>query len=463
MAKELHAITKAANVPLLINDRVDVALAIGAEGVHIGQDDMDIETARRLLGSDKIIGVTASSVEETVAAAKAGADYLGLGTVFATPTKENTKSIVGPAGIRDMLAALGDAFPNLKTVCIGGVNAGNAQRVLYQSSCPRRSLDGIAVVSAIVGAEDPAAAAQQLRSLVTTQPPFALRGVTEQLSSHTVAKEVPALVRRVAEVTPLCHNMTNLVVQNFAANVALCVGGSPIMSNNGVEAPDLARHGGSLVINMGTVTPEILANYTQALRAYNAVGGAVLLDPVGAGASSARKDAAHTLLAAGYFDVIKGNYNEIATLAGVSSGAQRGVDASAGPVSISDRAALCRDLARRERNVVVMTGATDVLSDGERTLTVRNGHHYLADITGSGCTLGTTIAAFLAVRSDDRLLAALAALLVYEIAAERASRRPDVKGPGTFVPAFLDELYGIRKDSERGDDSWVGDALVENV
>lgn len=86
IAKDLHAITSASNVPLLINDRIDVALAVGAEGVHIGQDDLDLTTARRLLGKDAIIGVTANSLEEAEIAARDGADYLGLGTVFATPT-----------------------------------------------------------------------------------------------------------------------------------------------------------------------------------------------------------------------------------------------------------------------------------------------------------------------------------------------------------------------------------------
>ena len=86
MAKKLHSITKKHNVPLLINDRVDVALAMGADGVHIGQDDMDLATARRLLGETAIIGVTASSPQEALNAAEQGANYLGIGTMFSTPT-----------------------------------------------------------------------------------------------------------------------------------------------------------------------------------------------------------------------------------------------------------------------------------------------------------------------------------------------------------------------------------------
>ena len=90
-AKRLHAITRKYGVPLLINDRIDVCLAAGAEGVHIGQDDMRIEDAKHALRENAIVGVTASSVEEAEAAINAGADYLGIGTMFATPTKKDTK------------------------------------------------------------------------------------------------------------------------------------------------------------------------------------------------------------------------------------------------------------------------------------------------------------------------------------------------------------------------------------
>ena len=375
--------------------------------------------------------------------------------------------MVGPAGIREMLNALHgiDKERKIKTVCIGGINAKTTQRVLYQSKGIDRQLDGIAVVSAIVGAENATAAAKELSLMVESQAPWEPHTPAPRrnpITKDTIRELVPIIVKHVGETTPLCHNMTNLVVQNFAANVALCIGGSPIMSNNGVEAPDLAKHGGSLVINMGTVTGDMLKNYTQAVRAYNEVGGPVLLDPVGAGASQPRKDAAKLLMSSGYFDVMKGNYNEISTLAGVSSGRQRGVDATANSSSMEEKAAIVRSLAERERNIVIMTGTIDIISDGARTLVIQNGHEYLGNITGSGCTLGTTIAAFVAVYKEDKMLAAIAGMLLYEIAAERAAVRDDVRGPGTFVPAFLDELYAIRKMAESDDTSWIEAAKVRH-
>jgi len=92
-AKKLHQVTQRYNVPLLINDRIDVCLAVGAEGVHVGQDDMHCGRARELLGPDAIVGVTASSIEESQEAIRNGADYLGVGTMFATPTYEYTSAL----------------------------------------------------------------------------------------------------------------------------------------------------------------------------------------------------------------------------------------------------------------------------------------------------------------------------------------------------------------------------------
>ncbi|KAF1987956.1 hydroxyethylthiazole kinase [Aulographum hederae CBS 113979] len=478
-AKALHGITKPAGIPLLINDRVDVALAVGCEGVHIGQDDMDITTARRLLGPSAIIGVTASSAEEAMTAAKAGADYLGIGTVFATPTKENTKDIIYPSGVRNILSALVEvgepSCKDVSTVCIGGINASNAQRVLYQSTSPLgKPLNGIAVVSEIIASPSPADAAKDLKSLLSSSPSFAppppkpKTEITQTLKNQ-IYTSVPSLLKRLASTKPLCHNMTNTVVQNFAANVALAIGASPIMSTAGAEAADLARLGGSLVINMGTLTPVALENYIVALKAYNAVGGPVLLDPVGAGATGVRKAALKELMANGYFSVIKGNESEIRTVfatgassAGISGKEiqQRGVDSASSTASVKEKAVLVSTLAKRERTTILMTGETDILSNGSRTLAISNGHAYLGQITGSGCTLGTTVAAFLAVGAkEDPLMAVLAGLLMYEIAAERAGGRDDVKGAGTFQAAFLDELGNLRE----GNGGWVGGAKVEEV
>ena len=514
VGKRLHAVTQKHKVPLLVNDHVGVAQAIGAEGVHIGQEDMgaffqicdmsnnvlpffrayshlvispfisliteeelfnrclkirsltkhsDLKTARRILGPDAIIGVTANNLSEAVIATSGGADYLGIGTVYATPTKENTKSIIGTAGVKNILHRLSTMDQVIPTVAIGGLNGTNIQRVMFQSKSPSKGLDGVAIVSAIMAAQDSKAAAVALRKSVNNIPLTMSPAAKENQKVETLLSQIPEIVKKLGIKSPLCHNMTNLVVQNFAANVALCIGASPIMANYGEEAQDLANLGGALVVNMGTVTPDGITNYINAIRAYNEVGGPVLFDPVGAGATAVRRASVKTLMNNAYFDVIKGNENEIRTVLGESKGQQKGVDSGASSSDDKEKIMLVRKLAARERNVILMTGTTDYLSDGERTYAIKNGHSYLGSITGSGCTLGTTIAAFLAVHKEDRLLAALAGILMYEIAAERAAAGNDVKGPGTFVPAFLDQLYLLAADASQDDAEWLKAAKVEKA
>lgn len=495
IAKALHTKCRQYNVPLIINDRVDVALAVGCEGVHLGQDDMSIAAARQILGEDKIIGATVSSIEEADVAVERGADYLGIGTLYATNTKKNTKDIIGINGIRKILFHLNshsEKARSIKTVCIGGVNASNLQRVIFQlqapssTDTPPKIIDGAAIVSAIINSPDPKAASQTLKTLLTTSPPFArtsslppfqLSPPTEELSA--IQREAPKYVKAVSSRSSLSHNMTNLVVQHISASVALAIGASPIMSNNGNEASDLAALHGGLVINMGTATPDALHNHALAIAAYNAVGGPVVFDPVGAGATSARRSAVSTLLKTGYFDVIKGNEREILAVAKASgftvdfdSSQQRGVDSGATLFALKQRASIVQRIAARERNIVLMTGAVDVVSDGYRTYAIKNGHEYLGLITGSGCTLGTTISAYLAAAvqagregvvekeegsgwEPDKLYAVLTAILHFEIAAERAASRSDVQGPGTFIPAFVDELWKIRTEVDKGDVAWL--------
>ncbi len=151
-ARAVQAALRGTGVPLVINDRVDVALAVGAGGVHLGQRDMALADARRLGPPGWIVGVSAESVADAVRAEREGADYVGASPVFATPTKADHAAPLGLAGLRAIRAAV-----KLPVVAIGGIHAGNARDVI------RAGADGLAVVSAIMAAGDPRAAAEALR------------------------------------------------------------------------------------------------------------------------------------------------------------------------------------------------------------------------------------------------------------------------------------------------------------
>ncbi len=154
LARGLKGLLGPLGVPLIVNDRVEVAKAAGADGVHLGQDDLDAARARAILGPDKLIGVSAGTPEEAARVDRNLADYVGIGPVHATPTKPDAGAPIGVAG----LTVLGAALAPLPVVAIGGIDAGNARAVMASGAA-----EGVAVVSAICGAEDPEAAARALR------------------------------------------------------------------------------------------------------------------------------------------------------------------------------------------------------------------------------------------------------------------------------------------------------------
>ena len=152
-AKEMAVLCRSYHVPLIINDNVDIAIACGADGVHVGQDDMAASDVRARVGENMIIGVSAHTVEEALEAVKNGADYLGLGAVFSTSTKTDAGAMS-----HETLKAICDAV-DVPTVAIGGISRNNLMQLAGSG------VDGVAVVSAIFGAEDPGAAAAELAAL----------------------------------------------------------------------------------------------------------------------------------------------------------------------------------------------------------------------------------------------------------------------------------------------------------
>ncbi len=153
LALKVKEITSRYDVPLLINDRIDIALAIDSEGVHIGQDDMPADIARAIIGDEKILGVSASTVDEAVKAQKDGADYIGSGAVFPTSTKDDADSVS-----KDELKEIVNSI-DIPVVAIGGITLENAQEL------KDTGISGFSVVSAIMGAKDPQEASKKLKEI----------------------------------------------------------------------------------------------------------------------------------------------------------------------------------------------------------------------------------------------------------------------------------------------------------
>lgn len=458
IARDTVSLCAGYNVPVIINDRVDIALASGAAGVHLGQTDMPFAIARKLLPPSAIVGVSCTTPEHARKAIEDGADYVGLGAVYATNTKDVSAPgrVCGIAGVRAMLGVLEET--GVKAVAIGGIKSTNLLRTLHGCASPTgHALDGVAVVSDIVASSEPQAAARRLAQMFRAWAAAASRGPTAFLitpgqkahyTPEAIAAAAAALLDGVRRVRPLVHQITNNVVKTQSANVTLALGGSPIMAEAEAEQADLARMPGGLLINFGTVGA--LDGMLAAGSHANQNGKPVVFDPVGVGATSFRRTTAAKLLDAWQPTVIKGNAAEISALAGSNEVKAQGVDSLGG---FANASGIVRSLARDHRCIVLLSGPTDYLSDGSTVIRMSNGHELLGQITGAGCVLGTAISTFCGAASmiasgtsegvlvqGDMLLATAAGTLALTIAAQRAASRAEVRGPGTFLPALIDEL-----------------------
>lgn len=236
------------------------------------------------------------------------------------------------------------------------------------------------------------------------------------------------LFARLRRERPLVHNLTNDVVTSLTANALLAVGASPAMVVAREEVAEFVTHAAALVINIGTLTASSLDAMLVAAEAAARARVPWVLDPVAVGATAFRREAVARLLEH-HPTVIRGNASEVLALAtGERHG--RGVDAEAGTDADAARA-----LARRTGSVVAATGPIDVITDGERTLRIHNGHPSLTRLTGAGCT-ATALTGALLGSGAPPLEAAAAALVLLGVAGERAAD----ERPGTFAVRLLDEL-----------------------
>jgi hydroxyethylthiazole kinase len=240
----------------------------------------------------------------------------------------------------------------------------------------------------------------------------------------------------IRERKPLVHQITNFVVMNETANATLALGALPVMAHAVQEVEEMASAASALVLNIGTLSDEWVEAMVLAGHAANRAGAPVVLDPVGAGATAYRTETASNLLEELEIAVVRGNYAELATLAGHKAEI-RGVEAVGGRGGPE----LAREAARTLGCVAAVTGPVDHVSDGERVVAIANGHELLATVTGTGCMSTAITGCFLAVCPDDPLEAAAEALVAFGVAGEEAAKK--AKKPGSFHVALYDALYDL--------------------
>jgi hydroxyethylthiazole kinase len=263
------------------------------------------------------------------------------------------------------------------------------------------------------------------------------------VENHTHrADSIWADVERIRAEAPLVHNITNYVVMNVTANALLAIGASPVMAHAEEEVAEMTAMARALAINIGTLSAPWIAAMFQAGGVARRHAVPIVLDPVGAGATTFRTATARRLLEELSPAVVRANASEIRALAGDERGTH-GVDSAH---SSEDAAGAAAALSDRTHGAVVASGAIDLIVSGGATSRVFNGHPMMAKVTGMGCTASALAGAFAAV-NPSASDAAVNAMAVMGIAGELAAE--GARGPGSFLPRFLDALYLLSESDIR--------------
>ena len=253
----------------------------------------------------------------------------------------------------------------------------------------------------------------------------------------TISNDVlSAAIAAVRTKSPLVHNITNYVVMNNSANALLAIGASPVMAHWKDEMEEMTSIAGALVINIGTLDSEWIEGMKAAGLAASRMNKPIVLDPVGAGATSMRTNTAWELINLCRPTIIRGNASEILALVDASV-KSKGVDSSA---SSDDALVAARKLAIDTGAVIVVSGETDYITNGNDVYTVEGGNPIMTSVTGMGCTSSALVGAFAAVEADP-MIAATAAMAVMSLIGERAAM--NARGNGSMQLLFLDELFNL--------------------
>lgn len=255
------------------------------------------------------------------------------------------------------------------------------------------------------------------------------------------------LLRNVKETCPLIHNITNYVTVNDCANILLACGGSPIMADDIEEAEEITAICGGLNINIGTLNQRTIPAMHLAGKKANELGHPVVLDPVGAGASTLRTKTAQDLIKNIKFTVIRGNISEIKALA-LGSGGARGVDADVADrvtkENLPKAVAFAKAFAKETGAVIAITGAIDIVADSEKAFCIYNGHPMMSSITGTGCQLSALMAAYLTANPEMPLEAAAAAVCAMGVCGEKAHERlTEQDGNSSYRNYIIDAIFRL--------------------
>lgn len=248
------------------------------------------------------------------------------------------------------------------------------------------------------------------------------------------------LIGEVRTKTPLIHNITNYVTVNDCANAVLAIGASPIMADDVAEVEEIVSISSALVINIGTLNQRTIESMIIAGKKANELHIPIVLDPVGAGASSLRNKATREILSQVKIDVLRGNLSEVSFVAGLSV-STKGVDTAEADQK-NDATDIAKKVADKLSCVVGITGEVDTISDGVRVAKIANGNKLLAKVTGTGCMTSALVGSFCGA-TTDYYTAAVAGIAAMGISGELAFEKTGAVGTGSFHIGIIDALSNM--------------------
>lgn len=386
LALSVQAVCKKHGVPFIVNDNVELAKEIDADGVHVGLSDAAVSVAREMLGPDKIVGATAKTIEQALAAQSEGADYLGSGAIFGTTTKLDAKPMT-----MDLLCDICNSV-DIPVVAIGGIDDSNIEGL---KGAP---IAGVAVVSGIFAKDNKRRAASKLWDI--------LHG------------------RKIIQC------ITNVVTVNEVANVILAVGGSPIMAHHPMEVEEVQRAASGLLVNLGATD-----DYEAMKIAYNTAleeGHPIVIDPVGVGGIKFRRDFMRELLEIGTPTCIRGNFGEIKAILRDET-TMSGLDSD----EASDQEVV-QTLAAELGCIVIASGKKDIVTDGNQIIVLESGSPMQKSITGAGCMLSAVVCTMLTSVYMPSVYSAAYACQFMGNTADHAAEKAE--GSMSFYTGWMDKI-----------------------
>lgn len=264
-------------------------------------------------------------------------------------------------------------------------------------------------------------------------------------------EEFEEILKNIQMHRPLVHHITNYVTANDSANAVLALGGSPVMADDEEEVEEMVSLASALVLNMGTLSQQKMKSFLLAGKKANKLGIPVILDPVGLGATTLRRNFIRDILREVQPSVIRGNMSEIANLYGRPNGT-KGVDSSLSSEDGGDE--IANTLAKRLHCTIAITGKVDIISNGKLTYHIKSGHEHLSKVTGTGCVTSSIIALCCA-SGKPPIYATLLGLSIMGVSGEMAKdhlRPQDGQGLGSYKVALFDAFsrFTLKDYLERG-------------